>query len=235
MAKQMRPRDIASAAVALFALTACMVPTEYSPLKAQTVIEPEMIGEGTISTPDDELAGSVSPDGQTLYFQKSAAPHYLYVMCQSRLVNGSWSAPEILPFSGRYRDTDPVLSPDGQWLLFASDRPVNGRDLHRWMIWRVHKTLSGWDEPELIPGAVNSEGSQVFASIAANGNIYFASSRRTGGYDVFRARLVDGSYAQAEELTTLNAPGVFTFEATIAPDESYLLLGSFGRPGNRRQ
>jgi hypothetical protein len=29
----------------------------------------------------------------------------------------------------------------------------------------------------------------------------------------------------------LNGPGIDTFEATIAPDESYLLLGSFGREG----
>ena len=75
---------------------------------------PEMIGEGIISTDEDELGGGVSPDGQTLIFEKSAAPHYLYIMCESHLVNGAWSKPEILPFSGQYRDTDPVLSPDAR-------------------------------------------------------------------------------------------------------------------------
>jgi Tol biopolymer transport system component len=191
---------------------------------------PEMIGEGVISTADDELGGGVSPDGQTLYFEKSAAPHYLYIMCESHLVNGKWSQPEILPFSGQYRDTDPVLAPDGESLLFASDRPVDGKDLHRWSIWRARKTKTGWEEPKLVPGAVNSEGSQVFASMASNGNIYFASSRKTGDYDVFRARLVDGQYKEAEDLgPVFNGPGIDTFEATVAPDESYLLLGSFGR------
>jgi Tol biopolymer transport system component len=81
-----------------------------------------------------------------------------------------------------------------------------------------------------VPGAVNSEGSQVFASVAANGNIYFASSRKSGNYDVFLARLVDGQYREAEDLgPVLNQPAVNTFEATVSPDESYLLLGSFGR------
>jgi WD40-like Beta Propeller Repeat len=193
---------------------------------------PEMIGEGVISTDEDELGGGVSPDGQTLIFEKSAAPHYLYIMCESHLVNGAWSKPEILPFSGQYRDTDPVLAPDGGSILFASDRPVNGKDLHRWSIWQARRTGTGWEEPKLVPGAVNSEGSQVFASIAANGNIYFASSRKTGEYDVFRAKLVDGEYKEAEDLgPTFNGPGIDTFEATIAPDESYLLLGSFGRAG----
>src|SRR5215472_8510981 len=83
----------------------------------------EMIGEGIISTPDDELGGTITADGKTLYFEKSAAPHYLYVLYESHLVAGKWSTPAILPFSGLYRDTDPVLSPDEKTLLFASDRP----------------------------------------------------------------------------------------------------------------
>jgi Tol biopolymer transport system component len=193
---------------------------------------PEMIGEGIISTEDDELGGGVTPDGKTLIFEKSAAPHYLYIMCESHFVNGLWSKPEILPFSGQYRDTDPVLAPDGGSILFASDRPVNGNDLHRWSIWRARRAVAGWEEPKLVPGVVNSQGSQVFASMAANGNIYFASSRNTGDYDVFLAKLVDGEYREAQDLgPVLNGPGIDTFEATIAPDESYLLLGSFGREG----
>jgi WD40-like Beta Propeller Repeat len=158
----------------------------------------EIIGEGVISTGDDELGGGVTSDGNTLIFEKSAAPHYLYIMCESHLVGGKWNKPEILPFSGRYRDTDPVLAPDGKSILFASDRPVNGKDLHRWFIWRAQRSLSGWKQPQLLPGAVNSEGSQVFASVAANGNIYFASSRKTGQYDVFRSKFELGEYKQAE-------------------------------------
>jgi WD40-like Beta Propeller Repeat len=193
----------------------------------------EMIGEGVISTDDDELGGGVTPDGKTLIFEKSAAPHYLYIMCESHLADGNWGQPEILPFSGQYRDTDPVVAPDGQSILFASDRPVRGKDLHRWSIWRAQRTATAWEDPKLVPGAVNAEGSQVFASIAANGNIYFASDRKTGSYDVFRAKLVDGEYKEAEDLgPAINGQGIATFEATIAPDESYLLLGSFGRqPG----
>jgi Tol biopolymer transport system component len=198
----------------------------------EAIPAPEIVGEEIISTDGDELGGGVTPDGKTLIFEKSAAPHYLYIMCESHLMDGRWSKPEILPFSGQYRDTDPVLAPDGASILFASDRPVGGKDLHRWSIWRARRNASEWKEPELVRGAVNSDGSQVYASIAANGNIYFASSRKTGDYDVFRAKLVNGEYKEAEDLgANFNGPGIDTFEATIAPDESYLLLGSFGRPG----
>ena len=191
---------------------------------------PEMIGEGIISTPDDELGATITADGQTIYFEKSAAPHYLYILYESHLINGQWSVPTVLPFSGQYRDTDPVLSPDGQTLLFASDRPVNGRDEHHFLIWAATKTAKGWNEPQLLPGPVNDGFNQVFASIANNGNIYFASSRKTGHYDIFRTRLLDGKYQPAEDLgPDFNGPTIDSFEALIAPDESFLLIGSFGR------
>ncbi len=191
---------------------------------------PEMIGEGMISTPDDELGGNLTADGETLYFEKSAAPHYLYILYESHLIAGKWSRPTVLPFSGLYRDTDPVLSPDGQTLLFASDRPVNGKDAHHFYIWSCTKTAKGWSEPKLLPGPVNDGFNQVFASIASNGHLYFASSRKTGHYDIFRSRLVDGRYQEAEDLgPDFNGPGINSFEAFISPDESFLLIGSFGR------
>src|SRR5882724_6550800 len=153
---------------------------------------PEMIGEGIISTPDDELGGTITADGQTIYFEKSAAPHYLYILYESHLVDGKWATPKVLPFSGQYRDTDPVLSPDGKTLMFASDRPVNGKEQHHFYIWAATRTATGWSEPQLMPGPVNDGFNQVFASIARNGNIYFASSRKTGHYDIYRSRFVDG-------------------------------------------
>jgi hypothetical protein len=193
-------------------------------------IAAEIVGEGVISTADDEFGGGPSPDGATIYFDKTVPPHYLYILCESHLKDGKWSAPGILPFSGQYRDSDPVISPDGKTMFFASDRPVKGVDEHRFLIWQAKKTEKGWSEATLLPGAINSEGSQVFASIANSGTIYFTSSRKTGQYDIFRSRLVNGEYKEAEDLgQALNGPGIWTFEAWVAPDESYLLLGSFGR------
>jgi len=199
-------------------------------LAADAVPVPEMIGEGVISTPQDELGANITADGKTLYFERSVPPHYLYVLYESHLVGGKWSPPEVLPFSGQYRDTDPVLSPDGKTMLFASHRPVDGVDRHHLYIWRVRKTEKGWSDAEKLEGPVNDGFNQVFCSIARNGNLYFASSRKGGGYDMYRSRLVNGKYQEAEDLgPNLNDPSIWTFESTVAPDESYLLIGSFGR------
>jgi Tol biopolymer transport system component len=195
--------------------------------------KPEILGPGVVSTPGDEFGGTLSPDGRTLYFCRSIAPHYLYLMYESHRTGDGWSAPELLPFSGQYRDTDPVLSPDGKTLLWASDRPVDGVDRHHFYVWEAARQGDGWSEPRLLPGPINDGFNQVYASIAGNGNLYFTSSRKGGGYDVYRSRRVDGTYQPAEDLgPTFNDPSIWTFESTIAPDESYLLLGSFGRdPG----
>jgi hypothetical protein len=195
---------------------------------------PELVGAGIVSTDDDEFAGALSPDGEWLYYNKTVPPHYLYVLYRAHWVQGAWTDPRVLPFSGRYRDTDPTLSPDGKFLLFASDRPVHGVDQHRFTIWRSTLGPAGWSEPEYLDGPVNSEGSQVFASMAANGTIYFTSNRKTGYYDIFRSRLEGGVYQPAEDLgPALNGEGIASYEAYVAPDESYLLIGSFGRPGGR--
>ena len=191
-----------------------------------------MIGEGVISTPNDEFGGSISPDGQEIYFDATVPPHYLYTMCVSRLLRGAWSKPEVLPFSGQYRDSDPVLSPDGKTLLFASDRPLAGSRGKSFYIWAAQKTATGWNQPRPLEGAVNSEGSQVFASVSNNGDLYFTSDRK-GQFDIYRSRLVNGKYSDAEDLgPKINGPDISSLEAFVAPDESYLLIGSFGRqPG----
>jgi hypothetical protein len=85
---------------------------------------PKIIGEGIISTDGDELSGGVTPGGKTLIFEKSAAPHYLYIMCESHLMDGRWSRPVNLgpKINGRARDYSPRISADGLWLYFTSEK-----------------------------------------------------------------------------------------------------------------
>jgi WD40-like Beta Propeller Repeat len=221
---------LAIVGVSLLALRAPTVACARDPEASLTAIAPELVGEGSVSTPDDEFGGGPSPDGKDFYFNKTAPPHYLYVLCVSHLVRSKWGKPEVLPFSGTYRDTDGVISPDGTSMLFASDRPILGKDERRFTIWRARKKGVGWEEPALVPGPVNDAGSQVFASETAKGNIYFTTSRNSRSYDIFRCKLENGKYQPAEDLgRNLNGPGIASFEAWVAPDESYLLIGAFGR------
>ncbi|HEV3040038.1 MAG TPA: hypothetical protein VHA33_19895 [Candidatus Angelobacter sp.] len=212
------------------ALLAATLVAKSLPADSPDAPTPELIGEGTVSTPADEFGGALSLDGTSLYYDITVPPHYLYVLCESRLINGKWQKPEVLPFSGLYRDSDPVLTPDGKTLLFASDRPRHGVASNRFYIWAADKTATGWSKLRALEGPVNSEGSQVFASMARNGNLYFTSDRNNGRFDIYRSRFVNGEYQPAEDLgENVNGEGIWSLEALVAPDESYLLIGSFGR------
>jgi hypothetical protein len=194
--------------------------------------EPRIFAPGIVSTTDDEFGGAFTKDGRTVYFNRSVLRHYLYVICESHFVDGKWTKPEVAPFSGLYRDSDPVISPDGERLFFVSDRPVNGKPKTDFDIWSVSRKGEGWGEPVHLDAPVNGDSGEYFASAAANGTLYFSSDRAggKGGLDIYRSRLVDGKYTEPENLgDAVNTPG-WELDCLIAPDESFLIIGAIGRP-----
>jgi hypothetical protein len=189
----------------------------------------ELIGEGTVSTDQDEFGAVPDKDWTTLYFNRSIPAHYHYVMYVSHFENGKWSVAETLPFSGEYRDSDPVLSVDGRTLYFVSDRPAEGLEPNRFHAWSADRIATGWTNLHPLRGPVNEKGNTEFVSFAASGNLYFTSDRSGSSFDVYRSRLVNGQYQPAESLGPAVNDGRYTIEAYVAPDESFILLGSFAR------
>jgi Tol biopolymer transport system component len=198
---------------------------------AEPAIEPEMVGEGVISTSQDEFGAMPDRDWTVMYFDRSIPAHYHYIMYQSRFENGKWSTPEVLPFSGKYRDSDPVISLDGKTLYFVSDRPAPGLEKNAFHAWSVERTAQGWANLHVLQGPVNEKGNTEFISFAGNGNLYFTSDRNGASFDVYRSRLLNGKYQEAENLGPAINDGRYTIEAFVSPDESYILLGSFALDG----
>jgi hypothetical protein len=227
----MRPSDV-FVALPLAAIVLSVLPVRQPPLDV-----PEILGEGVISTSDDEFGGSFTPDGDTVYFSKSAPHSYRYVMMESHRVRGGWSTPTVLPFSGRYTDSDPTLSPDGKKMLWSSDRPLSpGTIKHDYDLWMVERTAAGtWGEPKPLPAPINSDANEYAASMTADGTIYF-SSARDGAIQAFRSRFVNGSWTTPENVTRLIDQGDTTIVAwdldvMVDPQERFLLLGSIRREG----
>jgi hypothetical protein len=202
---------------------------------------PRIFAEGIVSTPDDEFGGSFSPDGKTMLYCKSIPRSQFYVILETRWKDGLWTPPQVAPFSGRWRDSDPVFSRDGSRVYFASDRPVDGSDRHNYDIWSVARRGNGsWGEPENVGAPINSDRNEDFISFAGNGTAYFTSAREgsAGPLDVWRAKLdpATGTYGTPENLgPTINRKEWMNIESWIADDESFLLVGAFGHtdgPGN---
>jgi hypothetical protein len=215
-----------------FATPAQMQPSsaDQSPLKGR----PHLFGPGIISTPDAEANASFTPDGATFYFAKHTPGWSRDTIVLSHRRGHNWGEPEVAPFSGLWTDTDPSVSPDGRKLLFASNRPIEGRQLARkdLDLWYVERTASGgWGEPQHIRSAVNSDSMESSPSVTRDGTLYFESSRPTDhpGPHIYRSHRANDEYGPPEILP-------FSQEANdmnpvIAPDESFIIFFSLNRGG----
>ena len=96
----------------------------------------------------------------------------------------------------------------------------------------VRRVKDGWGPPEHLPWPVNTEGYDNYPSVAANGTLYFGSSRAggKGRVDLYRAKLIGGKYTTVENLGDAINTSFTEADPYIAPYESFLIFTS-DRPG----
>lgn len=174
---------------------------------------------------------TLTPDGNLMLSTVMAPANQFATIVMWRKRGGRWQDAEIAPFSGRYPDIEPMFSPDGSKLFFASKRPNPDRDGSDWDIWFVHHDDGNFSEP-INPGEpINTAANEFYPSVAANGNLYFTSQRDggAGSEDIFFAQWAEGAYSSVKPLGAgVNTAG-FEFNAFVSPDESYLIFSAQGR------
>ena len=154
---------------------------------------PEAI-DSELNSDDDEGACSFSPDGRTMYLTQcrsdASYPRYATIVTSNRS-DAAWSKTTELTIT---RDTlsayaHPAVSPDGQWLYFASNMPggLGGYD-----IWRVAITTSGLGGVENLGAPINTPGDELFPTFRPNGDLYFSSNGHEGmgGLDIYIAKAI---------------------------------------------
>ncbi|MCP4610572.1 MAG: hypothetical protein GY845_17825 [Planctomycetes bacterium] len=183
---------------------------------------PQLFAPGIVTLANsNEFNGSFTPDGQEFYFT-AANPNYTgdkVMMTHQR--DGSWTTPEVAPFSGQYIDWGVYPSPDGRRLFFGSSRPN-----HTWLtfnIWMCERQGSTWSEPVKL--GLNSSSRDYAGTCTLDGTYYFLSER-DGGTSIFRSVPVNGAYTQVEKLPNPINNGTSNLDPYIAPDESYLIFAS---------
>ena len=182
---------------------------------------PEIYAPGTISGMPSEDCFSMTPDGSLAVFDIANGSSSTIVI--SHKVKGAWSAPAIAPFSGQWYDHDPAVSPDGQFVVFASKRPAKAGGEPVGGLWRVDRKGEGWGEPWRLPDAVNVSPRIYAPSIARDGSVYFIRPDTDNILHIFRSQYKDGTYQPAVR-QILGDASTHQKDPAIAPDESFVVF-----------
>jgi WD40-like Beta Propeller Repeat len=189
---------------------------------------------GGIIDRDNDDTPAFTPDRKTVFFDRSSGSKKTVMI--SHWSKGHWSAPQAASFSGEWFDQDPVVAPDGSYVLFNSDRPVRpgtqplvqdyftGGPAPGSNIWRVDRKGDGWGEPVWLDAAINSDVFIDFASIAGDGTLYFMKwDAPEKAMHLWRSRYNRGSYA-TPEFVTLGDPKETIHDPAVAPDQSFIVF-----------
>lgn len=199
-----------------------------------TTATPQPVTLGGILHADSDDTLAFTPDGTTVFFDRSEGTHKTIMV--SHRVGGGWTAPQVAGFSGRWFDQDPLVAPDGSYLLFNSDRPVQageqplvqdyfvGGRAPGSNLWRVNRVGEGWGKPVRLGSVINDDVFIDFASVAADGTLYFMRfDPKARVMHTWRSRYRDGRYL-APERAGLGDPDVSTHDPAVAPDESFIVF-----------
>lgn len=153
-------------------------------------LRPEPV-EGELNSELDEGIMSFSPDGSTMYLTKARREPNANTGVEiytSQRSDAKWSAPVKFEITADTVSSyaHPAVSPDGNYLYFASDMPgTGGKD-----IWRINlKERSG--SLDNLGTDINTPGDEMFPYMLTDSIMYFSSDGHPGlgGLDIFCATL----------------------------------------------
>lgn len=239
----MTRNQLAAAAALLLALQGCSTSTAAEPPPQGGPGGPELLAPGVLSTRMGEYSPTFDPERQELVFMRRTPGRFDYTLYRSRLVDGAWSEPESLPFSGSWRDGGPSFVPGGDALLFDSRRPAEGLEPESINVWRVERSdapgANGWGAPALLravsvnPPSDDGDQADEFGPFEdARGNLYVYSFRvpDRGGRHYVLERGADEVRHESE----LPDPSANTFVgyASLSPDGNLAVVEGRARGRN---
>jgi WD40-like Beta Propeller Repeat len=207
---------------------------------------PTIFAPSVISGPANDAGTAFEANGKAVYFFRSNGSDSDILV--SHRVRDRWSEPAIASFSGRWRDMEPAIAPDGSYLIFASSRPLLGSERSPdgfWSgenhpgkggnLWRVDRLKSGWSTPTRLPESINRSTAVFSPTLAADGTLYFMEAAgESKRFRLFRARADHGTYATPEPLAFSNCDWS-DVDPAVAPDESFLIFSSSRPPSAKGQ
>lgn len=186
-----------------------------------------------VSSAQYESHPAFDPLTHDLYFVRSAPDFSGWRIFVAHCgAHRRYQAPEPAAFAGADGfEADPFFTADGRTLYFISSRAEGGVRQTELDIWRVTRGAGNqWSQPQRLPQPINSDAQEWFPRLAADGWLYFGSSREggLGRTDIYRGRPDQVGGWIVENLgPNINTPGD-EYEADISPDGRRMLIMADG-------
>jgi dipeptidyl aminopeptidase/acylaminoacyl peptidase len=183
-----------------------------------------------INTEKPEFGGTLSPDGRTFWFNRASHDRHKMTLWETRLGFDRWSNPERPAFTDTlYQYIDPMISPDGNQLVYSSNRPLPNSKSHDYNLWTVRP---GENNAQALPASVNTKADEIYASMNAHGDVYFARFQGDKA-KLYVSVLESGAYQEAVPLVIPGTDTASLSNPAISPDGQYLVfvsgqIGGFG-------
>ncbi len=191
--------------------------------------EPELFAPGLISDGFNNRDIAITKDGSEIYYAVNLRNFDIATIMYVRLEKGKWSEPEVAPFARNqnFKYLEPSISPDGTKFFYVSSAKNSNNNND---IWVMNKKEKGWSKPVKLGKNINTSVSETFPTLTNDGTLYFSRAAENPQIEhIYRSRLVNGKYTEAEKLPDNVNSGKTQFNAFIAPDESYIIVSVYGR------
>jgi outer membrane protein OmpA-like peptidoglycan-associated protein len=151
----------------------------------------DKIGSPFISKDGNEfyfvVSGTVEMKVKKKLFKTATNLYPLQILISTKGANGEWTEPVSFQHNGiKFSNGDPCLSPDGEYLYFASNREggKGGIDIY----FSKRNSDGSWGEPQNL-SEINTSGDERFPRFDPKGNFYFSSTTgSSGGLDLFMCK-----------------------------------------------
>ena len=181
---------------------------------------PEIFAPGLVSiTGRRDTKVVFSPDGQECFI--GTVVSNTFTLLYTKVDSGHWTDIAEASFLNKTGKREPFITPDGEKLFFTGDVAD---------IYVSTKSGDQWSAASKVGNPISTSSEEWHPTVTSEGTLYFCSTR-DGDYFIYRSRLNEGQYTEAERLSnTINTPGYGAWDPYIAADESYIIFTS-QRPG----
>jgi hypothetical protein len=195
-------------------------------------MKPEIFATDFISSKEyGELNSVFTKDGNEFYFSRRGIPGKYSTIMVTKLINGSWSKPEPISFSGIKDDIDLFITIDGNSMIFCSDEGKTGESYPNHDFWISKRVGESWSSPIPFAKETYSEYEDYFPIVTSNGNLYFNSQRGgRGTNEIYLSKYLNGKYIKPQKLSAPINTHYREFDAYVTKDETTMIFSS-DKPG----